>query len=193
MRATTVMMLLIVLRCAAVAAAAPADVESCAKCHGANGVSTKEGVPTIAGMSAPYLEAQMSAYQKGQRPCEKMSGTDMCEIAKKLSTDKTNATATYFASQQFAAARQAVDQTLVAKGKSIHDARCAVCHSAGGGEPADDAGILAGQWKGYLVATLTDYVSGKRPAPDAMKHQTASLSPDDVKALAAFYASEGSK
>ncbi len=38
-----------------VAVAAPADVSGCASCHGDNGISKSDQVPTIAGLSEPYL------------------------------------------------------------------------------------------------------------------------------------------
>lgn len=175
------------------AVAAPAEASSCLACHGANGVSTDQQVPTIAGMSDAYLEAQMIAYQKGQRPCVKMPGADMCDIAKKLNAVQIKSIGGFFAAQKFVAAKQSISPALAARGKALHDAHCAVCHSSGGGEPADDAGILAGQWQGYLAATLQDYLAGKRAAPDPMKHQISTLSQADLQALAAYYASEGSK
>jgi cytochrome subunit of sulfide dehydrogenase len=174
-----------------VSVGAPADVTSCATCHGDNGISKKDTVPTIAGLSAPFLEAQMDNYQKAQRPCAKMNDTDMCEIAKKLSADQVKSIAAVFAAQKFVAAKQTPDPALVAKGKSLHQSRCGVCHSAAGGDPADDAGILAGQWQGYLDSTLQSFVAGKRVQPDGMKKKISQLSPDDVHALAAFYASAG--
>ncbi len=174
-----------------VSGAAPADVTSCASCHGDNGVSKSDQVPTIAGLSEPYLEAQMTNYQKAQRPCAKMNGTDMCEIAKKLSADQVKSIAGAFAAQKFVAAKQTPDPALVAKGKALQQSRCALCHSSGGGDPADDAGILAGQWQSYLEATLQSFVAGKRVQPDGMKKKTSQLSPDDIHALAAYYASGG--
>ncbi len=171
--------------------AATVDVTSCASCHGDNGVSKSDQVPTLAGLSAPYLEAQMTNYQKAQRPCAKMNGTDMCEIAKKLSADQVKSTAAIFAAEKFVAAKQTPDAALVAKGKALHQSRCALCHSAGGGDPADDSGILAGQWQGYLEATLQSFAAGKRVQPDGMKKRTSQLSPDDIHALAAYYASGG--
>jgi len=182
-----------VLLASGIASAAPAEVAGCAKCHGDNGFNQKGEVPTIAGASEAYLEAQMSAYQKGERPCAKMSDTDMCEAAKKLSPAQVKTTATYFASQKFIAAPQTIDAALAAKGKALHQAHCGVCHSAGGGEPADDAGILAGQWQNYLRMSLQEYAAGKRAQPDKMKRQTAQLSSDAINALVAFYASEGSR
>jgi sulfide dehydrogenase cytochrome subunit len=133
----------------------------------------------------------MANYQKGQRPCAKMNDTDMCEIAKKLSADQVESIAAAFAAQKFVAAKQTPDPALVAKGKALHQSRCGLCHSAGGGDPADDSGILAGQWQGYLDSTLQSFVAGKRVQPDGMKKKTSQLSADDVHALAAFYASAG--
>ena len=96
------------------------------------GSARKGQVPTIAGMSAPYLQAQMSAYPESPASLPEDVRTDMCEIAKKLTPAQVNATVTYFASQKFVAAKQAIDPALAAKGKSLHDSRCAVCHSMGG-------------------------------------------------------------
>ncbi|MDE2150201.1 MAG: c-type cytochrome [Gammaproteobacteria bacterium] len=183
----------------AAGAAPPAYIQSCADCHGNNGISADGKFPTIAGMSAFYLEGQIEAYQKGQRPCPKTSDpvkkaeTDMCDIAKKLTPDQVKETAEFFAAQKFVAAQQPVDATLAAKGKSIHDAHCEICHSDGGSQAIDDAGILAGQWKPYLVTTLAEYHDGKRIEPEKMKPQTKALSADDIKALAEFYAGEESK
>ncbi|HMK85395.1 MAG TPA: c-type cytochrome [Steroidobacteraceae bacterium] len=178
------------------AAAAPPEVTGCAKCHGDNGVSVKPEAPTIAGMSSPYLDAQMSAYQNGKRPCPKMSDpklsdSDMCEAAKKLTATQVSETSAYYAGQKFVPASQSIDAALAAKGKALHDAHCATCHSGGGSEAADDAGILAGQWKPYLQATLQDYTAGKRAQPDSMKRQMSRLSSADVNALAEYYASGG--
>jgi cytochrome subunit of sulfide dehydrogenase len=183
----------LLLCCGGFAAAGPAppDAAGCTSCHGDSGVSHKPDVPTIAGMSAPYLVAQMGAYQKSQRPCAKMSGTDMCEVAKKLTAAQIGSLSSYYAAQKFVPAAQSIDAALAAKGKALFGAHCALCHSDGGSQAADDAGILAGQWKSYLQTTLQDYVSGKRVQPDPMKRQTMSLAPADVKALAEYFASEG--
>ncbi len=54
----------------------------------------------------------MTNYQKAQRPCAKMNGTDMCEIAKKLSADQVKSTAAIFAAEKFVAAKQTPDAAL---------------------------------------------------------------------------------
>lgn len=174
-------------------AAEPPSASGCNDCHGANGVSTKSEIPTIAGMSAFYLDGEMQAYQKNQRPCAKSGKTDMCEVAKKMAAEQTKEVDSYYAGQKFVAAKQTIDATLAAKGKSLHAANCEICHTNGGSVADDDAGILAGQWKPYLLATMNEYRGGKRVEPEKMKPKTAALSEDDVKALVEFYASEGGK
>ncbi len=190
-------MLLACLATAAFAAEPPSAASGCKDCHGDDGVSTKSGIPTIAGMSAFYLEGQMQAYQKDQRPCAKTEAnkekTDMCEVAKKLSTAQVKEVATYYAAQKFVPAKQIVDAALAAKGKSLHAANCETCHTDGGSVADDDAGILAGQWKPYLQAMMKEYRDGKRIEPQKMKPKTAALSADDVNALVEFYASQGGK
>lgn len=177
------------------AAAVPAAAAGCADCHGEGGVSQRPDIPTIAGFSAFYLEGQMLAYQEGDRPCAEVEGddgrtADMCEIAKAMTADEIAEVSAYFADQDFVAADQPVDATLAAKGKALHEQRCELCHSDGGSFAGDDAGLLAGQWKPYLLATLAEYRSGKRVEPEKMKPQTAALSDDEIKALVEFYASQ---
>ena len=57
----------------------------------------------------------------------------------------------------------------------------------------DDAGILAGQWKGYLISTLQDYKNGDRWQPEKMQPATTALGEKDIQALAEYYAREGKK
>ena len=174
-------------------AAAPDAAKGCGDCHGEGGVSTRPDAPTIAGMSDFYLDGQMEAYQKGERPCARGANdkTDMCEAAKAMSAAQIKEVSAYYSGLKFVATKQTVDAALAAKGKSIHDARCELCHSEGGSVAADDAGILAGQHKAYLATTFKEFHEGKRKEPEKMKAKTSSLTDDDYKALAEFYASGG--
>ena len=40
---------------------------TCAKCHGADGVSTTDGVPNLAGQRPSYVYRELKAYQRGDR------------------------------------------------------------------------------------------------------------------------------
>jgi cbb3-type cytochrome c oxidase subunit III len=76
-----------------------------------------------------------------------------------------------------------------AKGQAISAAVCGACHVADGtrGLPANP--ILQGQHAEYLVKQLTEFKAGKRVNP-IMAGMSAMLSEQDVKNVAAFYASK---
>ncbi|KQU67112.1 cytochrome C [Rhizobacter sp. Root16D2] len=80
----------------------------------------------------------------------------------------------------------------VAKGQAISTNVCAACHSADGsrGSPANP--ILQGQHPEYLVKQLAEFKEGKRDNP-IMKGMASTLSEDDMRNVAAFYASKDAK
>jgi cytochrome c553 len=79
----------------------------------------------------------------------------------------------------------------LAKGQATA-AVCAACHTADGsrGSPANP--ILAGQHPEYLVKQLQEFKSGKRKNA-IMAGFAATLSEDDMRNVAAFYASKQAK
>ena len=79
----------------------------------------------------------------------------------------------------------------LAKGQATA-AVCGACHTADGsrGSPANP--ILQGQHPEYLVKQLTEFKSGKR-ANAIMMGMAATLSEDDMKNVAAFYAGKQAK
>lgn len=188
----------------AVAGGLPEAAEICTTCHNENGVSDDPEVPTIAGASDFFLENQLAIYAEEARPCEAhyfeekaaesdLSVEDHCAIAKGLSDDEVVKIAGYFSRQPFAAADQDIDDELAGKGASIHASDCKSCHTEGGGLALDDAGILAGQWKHYLMEQFEYYKEGKRWQPEKMQPVMEKLEEADMKALAEFYAREGLK
>nr|WP_316643291.1 c-type cytochrome [uncultured Roseateles sp.] len=80
----------------------------------------------------------------------------------------------------------------LAKGQATSTQVCAACHTADGsrGSPANP--ILQGQHAEYLVKQLTEFKSGKRANP-IMAGMAATLSEEDMKNVAAFYASKQAK
>src|ERR1039457_1105130 len=66
---------------------------SCARCHGAEGISTTKGIPHIAGQRPGYLLLELRAYQKGVRGEKAMDGA-----VKFLSDDALVKVAAYYAS-----------------------------------------------------------------------------------------------
>jgi cytochrome c553 len=79
----------------------------------------------------------------------------------------------------------------LAKGSTL-SAACQACHTADGSRGAPANPILQGQHPEYLVKQLTEFKSGKR-ANAIMKGMAATLSEDDMKHVAAFYASKQAK
>ena len=90
-----------------------------------------------------------------------------------------------------AAEAKPVFKADVAKGAQLA-ASCQACHVADGsrGSPANP--ILQGQHPEYIAKQLAEYKSGKRKNA-IMQGMAAALSEDDMKHIAAFYASKQAK
>lgn len=164
-------------------------IAECNGCHGDNGVSQSADVPTIAGLSMFYQSDQLYFFSEGERPCGGDSPT-MCDVAAGLSEDDFDALAEHYAELPFVAAEQPFDADKAAAGKAIHESHCARCHSDGGSNAADDAGILAGQHMAYLATAMEEFRSGDREVLESMKEQVDALSDSDVEALLHYYASQ---
>lgn len=79
-----------------------------------------------------------------------------------------------------------------AKGQAIATQVCGACHTADGSRGAPANPIIAGQHPEYLVKQLQEFKSGKRNNP-VMKGFASTLSDDDMRNVAAFYASKSAK
>jgi cytochrome c553 len=66
---------------------------------------------------------------------------------------------------------------------------CAACHGADGNSVNPEWPRLAGQGEAYLYKQLTDYKEGRREDP-LMAGQVANLSEQDMRDLAAYFASQ---
>ncbi|MDH5540234.1 MAG: cytochrome c4 [Rhizobacter sp.] len=80
----------------------------------------------------------------------------------------------------------------LAKGQATSAAVCAACHSFDGSRGAPANPILQGQHPEYLVKQLSEFKSGKRDNP-IMKGFAGTLSDEDMRNVAAFYASKQAK
>ncbi|HVN46654.1 MAG TPA: c-type cytochrome [Steroidobacteraceae bacterium] len=180
------------------AAPDPKVVQGCEDCHGANGITTAQTVPTIAHISASVQSDALKAFKAKSRPCVKVNYTrgdtkregDMCSVAKDLSDAQIADLAAYYAAKPYHALKQPADSAKAASGKAIHERDCKDCHSAGGTDPSDDAGILGGQPVGWLKRVLGSLKKGEIDQPKKMKAVVSKLSDSDIEALANYYASE---
>ena len=100
--------------------------------------------------------------------------------------------ATTFCVGAAAAEATAQPKADLAKGQATSTAICGACHLADGsrGSPANP--ILQGQHPDYLVKQLTEFKSGKRDN-SIMKGFASTLSEDDARNVAAFYAGKVAK
>ena len=176
-----------------------AVIETCNGCHGDDGVSQWSDVPTIAGMPEYVHSDALFIYRDNERPCSESKfrqgdtsrpATTMCEVVADLDDATLEDLALYYFELPFVAAQQEFDAGLAAAGQAVHDAKCDKCHSEGGSNPDDEAGILAGQWMGYMKNSFAEYASGDRGQPKQMKEKMDELSEADVTALLHYYASQ---
>ena len=170
--------------------------EKCAACHGKDGNSSDPKVPSIAGFSAVTITDMLEEYKSDDRKGDKYKPkdgdeTDMNAITKKLSDEEAEQVAGFYAGQKFKMQTNKVNAKLAKKGAKIHDKKCEKCHSEGGSLPDDDAALLAGQWKEYLVKEFGKLSNGERPMPKKMKKKFKKLKDKQKAALIEFYAGGG--
>jgi sulfide dehydrogenase cytochrome subunit len=196
---TAIALLIGLFASVAIAQDLDAVVQNCNSCHGDDGVSQWSDVPTIAGMPEFVHADALFFYRDRERPCVESEfrqgdtsqpATTMCDVVADLDDAMLEDLAAHYFELPFVAAQQEFDAGLAAAGKAVHDADCEKCHSDGGSNPDDEAGILAGQWMGYLENSFKQYASGEREQPKQMKEKLDALSDADITALVHFYASQ---
>ncbi|MBF0417216.1 MAG: c-type cytochrome [Magnetococcales bacterium] len=181
-------------------AAAPADgamlANTCAGCHGTNGVSAGPSMPSIAGMPAKYLEHIMSEFQSGKRP-----STIMGRIAKGYTEEETKRIAEYLSKAKWQPVKSGpnsltatkVDEAKGKKGKKvIESSKCGKCHEDEGVTQDEDTPRVAGQWVDYLVIKMQDFKNEHLsvPQPEKMKKAIDKLSAEELESAAHFYAGQ---
>ncbi|MDX1696637.1 MAG: c-type cytochrome [Thiohalobacterales bacterium] len=159
--------------------------DTCAGCHGIDGVSQGPAIPSLAGISDAYFIETMQAYKKGER-----HSTIMQRIAKGYTDAEIEIMAPYFSKKPVARSKQELDSAKVARGAELYGKNCEKCHSENGALGDDDAGILASQWLPYMQHAMADYKAGKRDMPKKMKKKVEALSDDDLDAILQFFASQ---
>jgi cytochrome c553 len=155
---------------------------ACSGCHGGNGVSANPVWPNLAGQHDAYLIEALKAYKSGAR-----DNAMMAAAAKALSEADIREIATHFAALKSKTAGAAAGAPDTAAGKA-KAAACAGCHGANGVSSNPLWPSLAGQQKGYLVASLKAYRDGIRKS-EVMAGMAKGLSDADVDALAGYYSS----
>jgi cytochrome c553 len=165
--------------------AGKAKAEVCVGCHGENGISQTENIPSLAGQPDQFIQWQLVFFRAGTRKNEAMK-----PIVDELSNEDIRNLGAYFASLQPAKAPADDDPDLSRKGaEAAAGRRCASCHLD---SYAGTKGVarIAGQREEYLVKALHDYKSGQRVGGSqaAMTDVAYPLSAEEITALAHYLA-----
>ena len=191
---------------AALAQRGAGAVPACMGCHGANGEGQAAAAfPRLAGLSAGYLNRQLEAYVQGFRQHPVME-----PIAKQMSAAQRVAASRYYASLGASSgaantastalpSAAAASAAVLVRGRRLADEgdetkqvqACANCHGPGGIGSAPNYPALAGQHASYLVQALERWKDGSRrtDASRQMPQIAQRLGPEDMQAVAAYYAS----
>jgi cytochrome c553 len=163
-----------------------AKADACAACHGDNGISKTESVPSLASQPDSFLQWQLVFFRSGARKSEIME-----PIAGQLTNEDIRDLGAYFASLTLAdtPAKMPDDHPdLTEAGKqAAANGRCASCHGESyAGSKA--AARIAGQREEYIIKALHDYKSGVRVGGGgaAMAEVAYPLSDHDITALAHY-------
>src|SRR3984885_3827097 len=191
MRIAIVSMLSVAIICGSPAHAADTDAGKekagiCAGCHGENGISQTENIPSLAGQMDQFIQWQLVFFRGGARKNDQMQ-----PIAQDISNEDIRGLGAYFASLTPPAGKKPDDNPdLSSKGaQAAVGRRCASCHGDGfAGTKA--VARPAGQREEYLVKALHDYKSGARSggAGAAMSDVAYPLSDEEIAALAHYLA-----
>jgi cytochrome c553 len=160
-------------------------VQTCASCHGQDGVSAIENTPSLAAQPDIFIQYQLVFIRDGQRKVEVMQ-----EFAKKLTDQNIRELGAYYASLPPPPAQPTAgkvdDKTVTALVEPRH---CDSCHKpdfSGQGESAR----LAGQRPEYLAKALSDFRSGARRGRGLgiMTEVSVSLHDEDMQMIATWLA-----
>jgi cytochrome c553 len=159
-------------------------LETCAACHGPDGVSPNQEVPSLAAQPDIFTQWQLVYMRDGTRKVEAME-----EVVKGMTDSDIRFYGSYFASlpppvPEHAKPDEAESAEVL---NLIKPRRCANCHDdsmAGKGEMPR----LAGQREDYLVKALRDYRSNARRGRGqaVMVEMVSTLTDNDIKLLAQY-------
>ena len=157
----------------------------CSACHGEDGNSRIENIPSLAGQPAFFLLNQLVLMREGVRRIEAMA-----PLVKNLKDDELQALAEHFSRRAPQASDEAVDPGLVARGAELAAAmRCGSCHlpTLAGQEQMPR---LAKQRIDYLIHSMQSFRDDTRSGADTlMSSVVAGRSDADLAALAHYAAS----
>ena len=165
--------------------AGKAKAELCIACHGENGISQLENIPSLAAQPDLFIQWQLVFFRAGTRKNEQMQ-----PIVEQLNNEDIRNLGAYFA--QLAPPKAPRDENPDMSKKGAQAAvgrRCASCHTDSyAGTKA--VARVAGQRQDYLLKALRDYKTSVRSGGGmaAMAEVAYPLSEEEIEALAHYLA-----
>ncbi|OSM02091.1 putative cytochrome C, class I [Magnetofaba australis IT-1] len=176
-----------------------AMANTCAGCHGTDGMANGPAMPNIAGQPANYLIPVMKEFRSGER-----YSTIMGRIAKGYSDAEIEALSKAVAGWKWTGGAEnpklamktgetiaMVKPALAAEGEKLaKEMKCTKCHEDGGKSTEDDMPRVAGQHLDYLLFKMEDYKDEalKMPQPKKMKKRMDKASAKELEAISHFWA-----
>ncbi|MDH2350169.1 c-type cytochrome [Bradyrhizobium sp. SSUT112] len=157
----------------------------CSGCHGENGISQTENIPSLAGQPDQFTQWQLVFFRAGSRKNDQMQ-----PIAEEITNEDVRNLGAYFAAMTPPKAAEDSDPDLSKKGSQVAvGRRCASCHTDSfAGTKA--VARLAGQREEYLVKALHDYKSSQRVGGGgaAMADVAYHMSDEEITAVSHYLA-----
>ena len=161
---------------------------SCFLCHGAEGDSSSEVFPRLAGQHSEYIAKQLENFKSGKR-----NSTAMRDMVAKLTPDEMLALGKYF-EKQSVPVEAPKDPGLAAVGKYIFHSgnkysgvpACASCHGA---EAKGTVSLprLASQFAIYTETQLKQFNTRERNNDNAVMHSiVVKMTPSEMAAVAEY-------
>ncbi len=165
--------------------------ETCALCHGIDGVSRMAKFPRLAAQPEGYLAKQLRDFRSAHRQND---DNIMMDNAALLSPAQVRIVARYFSDQEAPSPIGGLETTDQAAGGALFNSgrpaenlpACASCHVDG--DPAANYPAITAQHPDYIAKQLRDFKEGRRQNdPDGvMQTVAAKLSAQDITAVAAY-------
>lgn len=166
-------------------------IGACVGCHGKDGESKVLIYPNLAKQHPEYIEKQLNSFKSGDRANNYAMGQFAGPLTEQEIADlgayfKDPAAVANVAPKKTKAAVAVMGDIELGKAKS---ATCVACHGADGNAQVAIYPKIAGQHEGYLLKQLQEFKSGARNN-GIMAGMVAALSDEDMKNLAAYFASQ---
>jgi cytochrome c553 len=161
-------------------------IQQCNACHGGDGNSRLEKVPSLAGQPAFFVLNQLFLMREGVRKVEAMAA-----LVKELSDADLAALSKHYAGLEPKRSDEPIDPALVRRGAELMGPlRCGSCHKLDlSGQ--DQMPRVARQRIDYLIHSLKEFRDGTRTGADTLMSNVVAGLPDrDIAALAHYAASK---